>query len=236
MCGCVYPEAFSRWAAKQDQVVPLHRPGGPGLQLFIGLVQIPPAERHVLQMVEAHASVEPVTLPTHIHTHHLNIRTHTVTVCLPAFPALFPFSYWCPQSTVPFLSSSPDNTTHPHPCSSLVRPWPRHHLLLVFSVTHQTDDSIKSGCGLSGLSMTVYILVSYIIYIFGFTPMYLGALLDCLGSYGTCLQSVVGSVPAPTGPDAKLNSIFCWLNESNLPHRPPRFMSCLMLYSMTLYL
>lgn len=75
--------------------------------------------------------------------------------------------------------------------------------------------------------MSVYILVSYIIYIFGFTPMYLEALLDCLGSYGTGLQSVVRSDPAQRGPN--VNSIFYWLNESKLPPRPPRFMACLML-------
>lgn len=71
----MYLEAFSWWAAEQDQVVCLGICVCPGPQLRTRLIQVPPAQRYILEAIERDVCVELVTPPTHFHMHNLDIET-----------------------------------------------------------------------------------------------------------------------------------------------------------------
>ena len=72
---CRHLKAFGRRAADQDEVVSLRVCGGPRPRVLTGIVHVPPAERHVLEAVEMHASVESSAEPAHFHARHLDTET-----------------------------------------------------------------------------------------------------------------------------------------------------------------
>lgn len=80
VCVCAHLESF-RWAAYQEEIVFVCVRGSPWPQLLSNVVQLPPAERHILETAESYTSVKSWARPTHLHTHHLKktgTQKHTV--------------------------------------------------------------------------------------------------------------------------------------------------------------